>query len=464
MSSLTGWSIFSVLVWCLPLLVGAVLVWWTRLGSPTACPPSCRRCGYNVSGRPADSTRCSECGADLDSLGAIVETRRMRSRMWVACSWATLLVSAVPLFVASIRFSWSDWYFVAVPSSLVARHAETGRGAFADQARDVWLRRFRADQLPAAQESRLYDHLLKFQGDLARPWRRDWEDTLYDALLKNKLATAQAQRYVHNTFSSISVRVRSPIRVGDPLPVEFRWAGRGVPNRSISRWRLFGSFRESPEFRAEPDVSVAAMTDVSPHVILLPAPLLGTDKLKPGWHRLHVLLVRDFTEERHAMPLTPTAELRETFDFEVVPAGSAAGEDILDLSMRQAVASAVEIGAYRLDTWPRRPCIVLELKLLPAPVDRAFDVYVERDGKRLFVGRQFAMAGKSSLDRGELEMLIEANQPLPESLCVVLVGTSEALVGSVDQKRCWLGTMMYPDVPVREFKQPVKGDRGYRAK
>lgn len=164
------------------------------------------------------------------------------------------------------------------------------------------------------------------------------------------------------------------------------------------------------------------------------------------------------------MPLTPTAELRETFDFEVVPAGSAAGEDILDLSMRQAVASAVEIGAYRLDTWPRRPCIVLELKLLPAPVDRAFDVYVERDGKRLFVGRQFAMAGKSSLDRGELEMLIEANQPLPESLCVVLVGTSEALVGSVDQKRCWLGTMMYPDVPVREFKQPVKGDRGYRAK
>ena len=457
MSSLTGWSILSVLVWCLPLLAGAVLVWWARLGSPTACPPSCRRCGYNVSGRPADSTRCSECGADLGGPGAVVELRRTRSRLLMAFSWAMLFVSGIPLGVTSIQFSWSDWYFVAASNSLVAWHSEKGRGPFADRARDVWLRRFSADQLTAVEQSRLYDHLLTFQGDLTRPWRQDWEDTLHDALLKNKLATAQAQRYVRNTVSSISVRVRSRIRVGDPVPVEFRWAGRGGTNRSISRWRLFGSFREAPEFRAEPDVSVAALTDISPHVILLPAPLLGTDKLNPGWHRLHVLLVRDFTEERHAMPLTPTAELRETFDIEVVPAGSPAGEDILDQTMRQQVASAVlasavEVGAYRLDTWPRRPCIVLELQLLPAPVDRAFEIYVERDGKRLFVGRQFAVAGQSSLGPGEFRVLIENNQSFPESLRVVLVGTSEALVGSVDQKRCWLGTMIYLDVPVRVFK------------
>src|SRR5918993_5786284 len=42
--------------------------------------PVCRKCGFDLVGKPADATRCSECGADLSRRRAVRvgwrETRR----------------------------------------------------------------------------------------------------------------------------------------------------------------------------------------------------------------------------------------------------------------------------------------------------------------------------------------------------------------------------------------------------
>src|SRR5215218_8796709 len=48
-------------------------------GRRTDDHPLCRRCGFDLTGRPPDSTRCAECGADIATSRAIrIGHRRKR--------------------------------------------------------------------------------------------------------------------------------------------------------------------------------------------------------------------------------------------------------------------------------------------------------------------------------------------------------------------------------------------------
>src|SRR3954447_10809108 len=55
--------------------------------------PVCRRCGFDLTGRPAGSSGCSECGADLSRRRAI--RRGNRARRWRVARWV-----AIPLLLA----------------------------------------------------------------------------------------------------------------------------------------------------------------------------------------------------------------------------------------------------------------------------------------------------------------------------------------------------------------------------
>lgn len=50
-------------------LIGLVLAWLfyrvARRGKAIDQTPHCATCGFNLTGRPPDSPRCSECGAEL---------------------------------------------------------------------------------------------------------------------------------------------------------------------------------------------------------------------------------------------------------------------------------------------------------------------------------------------------------------------------------------------------------------
>src|SRR3982751_3540492 len=59
--------------------------------------PICRRCGFDVFGRPEGSSTCSECGADLARRRAIRVGRRERRRGLARVAGSGVLMSAVVL-------------------------------------------------------------------------------------------------------------------------------------------------------------------------------------------------------------------------------------------------------------------------------------------------------------------------------------------------------------------------------
>src|SRR2546423_14979086 len=88
-------------------------------------PPSCRRCGYDVSHRPAGVDACSECGADITRRGAVITVRYQPNWWIINCSGGTLAYAAVVLSLLAGQFGWSRFYYDNAPtweSAYVARH------------------------------------------------------------------------------------------------------------------------------------------------------------------------------------------------------------------------------------------------------------------------------------------------------------------------------------------------------
>src|SRR4051812_44201596 len=55
--------------------------------------PYCRKCGFDLFGKPAEATVCSECGSDLARRRAVRTGRRERRRRLLAAVVPALLLS-----------------------------------------------------------------------------------------------------------------------------------------------------------------------------------------------------------------------------------------------------------------------------------------------------------------------------------------------------------------------------------
>ena len=75
-------------------LVGAVMLALGLRGRRVGDHPMCRRCGFDLFGRPADSHGCPECGADVTRDRSIVLGVRQRRR-WAVWSGSVMLLPAI---------------------------------------------------------------------------------------------------------------------------------------------------------------------------------------------------------------------------------------------------------------------------------------------------------------------------------------------------------------------------------
>lgn len=75
-----GWLQIAIGVVCLYLLYRGLRV--KKLDSH----PHCRKCLYDLSGRPRESTQCPECGLDITRFGNIVRGYTRRQWRWVVCA------------------------------------------------------------------------------------------------------------------------------------------------------------------------------------------------------------------------------------------------------------------------------------------------------------------------------------------------------------------------------------------
>src|SRR5215218_3121633 len=84
-----------LIVPALAMTAGIVLILFGTRGRRVDDHPLCRRCGFDLTGRPQTSDRCPECGADLSAHRAIRIGRRTRRPWSIALGIVFVLLSLI---------------------------------------------------------------------------------------------------------------------------------------------------------------------------------------------------------------------------------------------------------------------------------------------------------------------------------------------------------------------------------
>ncbi|HEX8915236.1 MAG TPA: hypothetical protein VF796_22985 [Humisphaera sp.] len=215
-----------ILLPALVLLAGAALVAYARRGRVVDDHLLCARCGFDLTGKPPASRRCSECGATLGVRRSIRRgNREPRRRL--------LLAGAVPAAACGC------WLLAAVAAAVLGtrweRHAplwwldREARCAGAEDLDPPTLEladRVRDRRLDDGDLRHLLDDTLALQADPGRPWRISRGVVFEAARAAGRVDVARWERYVDN---AVVWRAEVPATVGpvDPVPFRLTVVGRG---------------------------------------------------------------------------------------------------------------------------------------------------------------------------------------------------------------------------------------------
>lgn len=437
-NSLSEASVISLLGWVLPVLIAAALLWWGLGYRRQAIAPTCRRCGYDLSHRPAGVERCSECGANLAGRKAILTTRR-RPNLWLAAPATMLLVASVGwLALLAIEFPWHGWFLTNAPLSWVAGQAERNHGPAGDDYRRAWLAR---DPSIAAM-----DHLLDLHADPAIAWSGEWGSVLIERFNADLLTPEQRERLLRQTYGPATFSVRSPIRQGDPLvitattPTRDGQYGTTLPTKATFAARVGG-----PAVIADKYWSAGRNNPSWTRAIK--AADWGGETLPPGHHRVNVVLRREVYRDAGGgafEAITDPIDVTGEVEVEILPADSPVGTPIYDPTKGSEVAGAVDVGVFH---WGDGRVFATVL-LLPASVDRSFAVYAVLDGEERRIGSVTAPAGQGGSELSLHVPIDMAEAERLEALTLILVGDSEPLRKTAGQTAFWAGRVTYANVPL----------------
>jgi ribosomal protein L37E len=200
----------------------ALLVWGMR-GRRVDDHPLCRRCGFDLFGKPASSLVCSECGADLRDVEAIRRGNRVRRPVAIylalplLLTWGALLGGFGWVGVRGVDANWylPTWWLI---SELGSKPGVVRDGALAELDR-----RLLAGKLSAGQVGQIAGRALALQADPDRPWSTNWGDFVENARDMSVLPDELWQQYVRQIVADgLTVQTRPVLRRGDALPTAFQ--------------------------------------------------------------------------------------------------------------------------------------------------------------------------------------------------------------------------------------------------
>jgi hypothetical protein len=174
------------------LLVALALVGRRRVDDH----PLCRRCGFDLTGAPAGSGRCAECGADLAARRAVRIGHRRRRRGVLLAGSVLLLAAGAPLAMTTAgRLNEVDWARHK-PGSWLVREAKGSDAAARDAALAELLRRIDARTIADGGLQALVEHALARQADLTRPWLHTWGRVVERGRATGRVSDEQWSRYL----------------------------------------------------------------------------------------------------------------------------------------------------------------------------------------------------------------------------------------------------------------------------
>jgi hypothetical protein len=201
------------------VLFAAALLLWARHGRRVNEHPHCRKCGFDLFGRPAGSFICSECGADLRRNRAVRFGARRARRKVVAASLVVFLPSVAWLGLALwASVSQKPTALYKPVSWLVAEAAGNDAAARATAFAEL-SRRLARNELSGRQRGAVVERALALQADPQRPWDPAWGDLVEQAYAAGKLPADHWRRYVAQA-PAFSLQVPDRVRRGEKAWLE----------------------------------------------------------------------------------------------------------------------------------------------------------------------------------------------------------------------------------------------------
>lgn len=176
--------------------VGLILIGLGLSGRRVGDHPHCRRCGFDLFGKPVASTNCPECGIELSKPKSIQIGRRSRRRAPLV-GGAVLLLLLVACGGAAGWFAaqGADW-IRTVPTFWLVHQAYSANLAIRGPALDELIRRDRTSALSPSQHVTLADAAMRYQTDPTTRWDPRWSELVIDARQLHVLDDARWGAYV----------------------------------------------------------------------------------------------------------------------------------------------------------------------------------------------------------------------------------------------------------------------------
>lgn len=447
------------------LLASLALVFVALRGKRVGQTCYCRRCGYNLTGRTSGA--CTECGAAIDSPGAVVVgEQRVRRGMLVAGLLLSIAGTTSLLLIAGgVLVNYS--YYALLPSSWLLAEMESARPPAALGALQELTRRARIGSLTAADETRIADFCLKQQAALApiaalgaAPF-----DAL-EALHTAGRLTAEADYEFLANLQYLEIKARPLVAPGATTPVRLSGYGRGPSGGLASHAGVRQILIDGASYPLSIGGGFRITGSGSSASTLFNVPALA-----PGEHTITVIL--DFnvfgvagrtgtTASSGNVPApgtaTFTAQRTVTTTFRV--AADAADAEIrlrkapeLDEEIRRNCV-ATEFSARKIAAHQYEVQGYVEL-LGERRIGLAFGVTLEADGKTIAqLGTLTAEPGGERGFRARYGVGGALKTPPPKFADLVLRPSRAAAAGSITLTEIWDGEVRIPSVEIRQYDFP----------
>ena len=235
-------------------VLGVVMLWLGLRGRRVDDHPLCRKCGFDLTGRPAGSDKCSECGADLTAPRAIRHGHRRRRPVMLGLGLAVvLLFVGVAGVIGWSRAREFDRYQV-MPTWYLLREARNTSGGMPVGAWQELSRRLGGRALSGEQIAAATAAALAIQGDRAKPWHAAIGNFVEAARKGGDASDTQWARYARQA-GAVEVTFRPQVRRagGDDLPVRIATASARVGNNAGLVMRITDPIAGRGELIKPPD-------------------------------------------------------------------------------------------------------------------------------------------------------------------------------------------------------------------
>jgi hypothetical protein len=496
------WLVESLSLFGLSLAATVIALRGRRVGDHSYC----RRCGFDLFGKPPESSVCSECGADLARRKSIRVGRRERC--------GRVLAVAVPVMLLSATWSgWDVWRQARAvdwnshkPAWWLVREANGRNPAARDAALVELARRIGDGRLPRDRRDALVNRALDIQADQSRPWTPGWGTIVEAAHDTGGLAAEQWQRYMVRALTLVLEPMQSPVRRCDPLFFRLRPGPDRVGAVTVTRGQAvealrIGIYAAGPvtiDGRAvEVDERIARFyrgdADLSVEMAL-PPPLGSADTplfswatfagplrtgrqtasgriirltgTVPGWipdgrrtarMKLLVLPLRSVRSDSGSYsyaPAGPGRSVEVETACPIVPTARVNADPAFRTAIERAIT--VERLAYRPND-PRRLDGVLRFG--DVPIAFACKVFISRGEQRIQAASLCVVPGgyRRTFD---LHVFFQSGGDAPAT--IDLEFQPEPILASPDVTEIWGGVVTLRDVPVAEGGAALAAPRGPR--